>query len=233
MKDRLSNLSKTVSGIVDTAWDQLPEFTLASDVEIPVYLIHHGPGAEDYEILCDFEAFMTANQQSFLARPVLRVWAGRADFERYLFARQLREAFSSQFEQLRALRRREQDRRSWSLPSVGDVLLWGLSLTGSVIGGLLLWIATETGRAALSRIAGIVRGSIVGKALRGRSAEQQLEDLIEEKKSAIDEGLARLEISLHRELYVRAWRDQRPGPMTGMDRDAWPLPDFVRERMVD
>ncbi|MEM1299038.1 MAG: hypothetical protein AAGH68_07125 [Pseudomonadota bacterium] len=218
-------------GALDTAWDQLPEFTLTSDVEIPIYLIHHGPGAEDYEILCDFEAFMKANQKSFLARPVLRVWAGRKDFERYLFARHLRVAFSDQFETLRNVHRQEMERSSWSLPSVGDVLLWGLTLTSSAVGGLLLWIATETGRSALSRIGGIIRSSMVGRALRGKSAEEQLEDLIEEKKQVVDEGLARLEVTLHRDLYDYAWRGQPPGPMTGMDRGAWPLPDFVRERM--
>lgn len=231
MKDRLTSLGNSVRDALGAAWDQLPEFTLASDVEIPAYLIHHGPDPEDYEILCDFEAFMRANQKSFLARPVLSIWAGRRDFERHLFARHMRLAFSDQFERLREVHRLERERSSWALPSVGDVLLWGLSLTGGVLAGLLLWIATETGRTALSRIGSIIRSSAVGKILRSKSAEEQLEELIEEKKSVIDDALARIEITLHRDLYAHAWRGQRPGPMTGMDRDAWPLPDFVQERL--
>ena len=233
MKDRLTSLGRSLSDLADAAWEQVPEVSLTSEVEIPIYLIHQGPGAEDYEILCDFAAFMAANQKSFLARPVLKVWAGRQDFERHLFARELRQAFSDQFEKLRAAERAERERTSWSLPSVGDGVLWGLSLTGNIVGGILLWIATETGRTALGRIREVVGGSIVGKALNGESAEDRLEELIDEKKEVVDAALSRLDITLHRDLWARAWRGQAPGPMTGMDRDAWPLPDFVQERMQD
>ena len=231
MKDRLKSLGDSVRGALDTAWDQLPEFNLTTDVEIPVYVIHHGPDAEDYEILCDFVGFMTANQKGFLARPVLRVWAGRQDFQKYLFARRLREDFTAQFEVLRLALRAERESSGWGFPTVGEVFLFGAQLTGQIVAALLLWIATETGRAAIGQITQILRNSTLGKLVRGKSTEEQLEDLIDEKKAVIDEGLARLEITLHRDLYLHAWRGQSPGPMTGMDRDAWPLPGFVSERL--
>ncbi|MEM7742768.1 MAG: hypothetical protein AAF409_03570 [Pseudomonadota bacterium] len=233
MRKTLDRFRKSLEGAVEAAWDQLPEFTLSSDVEVPIFVIHHGPTAEDYEIVCDFQQFMTVNQSGFLSRPSLRIWAGRDDFARHTFARHLREAFSAQFEALRDEHRAERERRRWALPGVGDVILWGLSLTGGVLGSLLLLVATETGRTALDRIGAIVRGTGIGRLTRSSSPEQELEALIEEKKGVIDAGLARLDVALHRELYTYAWRDQRPGPMTGMKRDAWPLPDFVRDRMHD
>lgn len=231
MKDRLKSLGDSVRGAIDTAWDQLPEFNLTSEVEIPVYVIHYGSDAEDYEILCDFDGFMAANQKGFLARPYLRVWAGRQDFQRYLFARRLREGFTAQFEALRTSLRQEREKNGWGIPSIGDVFLFGAMLTGQLVASLLLWIATETGRAALGKISDVLRNSAIGNLVRGRSAEEELEDLIEEKKSVIDESLARLEITLHRDLYAHAWRGQPPGPMTGMDRNAWPLPAFVNDHL--
>ncbi|MEM7060472.1 MAG: hypothetical protein AAF557_23075 [Pseudomonadota bacterium] len=217
--------------LANSAWDSLPEFTLTSDVEVPVYVIHHEPEAEDYEILCDFEGFMTANQKSFLARPVLRVWAGRQDFERHIFARRLREDFTAQFEILRMALRAERDEKNWKLPGIGDVLLWGLSLGSEVVGSIILWLAMEPGQKAIGRITSIFRRSAFDRSVQDGSAEQQLETLIKEKKGVIDEALARIEIALHRALYAYAWRGQRPGPMTGIDREAWPLPSFVTDQM--
>ena len=233
MRNTISEIGKVLGDAVETARDQLPEISLVSDVEVPIYVIHHGPGAEDYELLCDFEQFMKASQSGLLNRPLLRVWAGRQDFERYLFARHLREAFSQQFETVRQMHQAEKEaqEKAWSLPSAGDVLLWGLNIAGGLVGSLLLYIATETGRTAIERISKIIKRSVIGRALGSSSAEAELEELIEEKKAVIDSALSRIEIVLHCELYAYAWRGQPPGPMTGMDREAWPLPSFVRERM--
>lgn len=233
MRNRISEIGKALGDAVETARNQLPEVSLVSDVEVPIYILHHGTGSEDYELICDFEKFMSASQSGFLHRPVLKLWAGRSDFERYIFARHLREAFSQQFEAVRRIQQEERDaeRKQWSLPTAGDVLLWGLNLAGGLVGSLLLYLATETGRTAIERISKIVKNSVVGRALGSGSAEAELEQLIEEKKAVIDAALSRIEIVLHRELYAYAWRGQSPGPMTGMNRQAWPLPDFVRERM--
>ncbi len=235
MKDRLTSLGRSISGMADAAWDQVPDLTLASDVEVPIYLIHHGRSAEDYEIFCDFERFMTETQNGVFARPVLRVWAGRQDFERHVFARRLREDFSSQFQAARdRLRAKKEAAQSgWlpSLPSLGEVFFWGIAATGSLLGSIVLYIATATGRAALDEVSRILKSSLIGRTLAGRTAEEQLEDLIAEKQTVIDAALARTEITLHRDLHAQAWRGQAPGPMTGMDRDAWPLPDFIRGRL--
>ncbi|MEM0987891.1 MAG: hypothetical protein AAGK00_03370 [Pseudomonadota bacterium] len=231
MKDRLTSLGSSIRGVLDSAWYQVPEFTLTSDVEIPIYLIHHGQGPEDYEIICDFADFMKANQKGFLSRPNLKVWAGRADFERSPFVRRLRHDFSQQFHGLRLALRAEREHKGWGLPSLGDILLWGLNASSEVIGAVLLWMATAWGRDLIKRISRIFQRSDFNRAVKSATAEQELEALIDEKKEVIDEGLARLEITLHRDLWSYAWRGQRPGPITGMDRQAWPLPDFVRERL--
>lgn len=233
MRRRISEIGKVFGDAVDTARNQLPELSFVSDIDVPVFVIHHGPAAEDYELICDFEQFMKASQSGLLNRPVLKLWSGRSDFERYLFARNLREAFSDQFEAVRQQHQaeREAEKTQWSLPSMGDVLFWGFNLASGLVGSLLLYLATETGRTALERISKILRSSIVGRTLGSTSPEAELEELIEEKKAVIDAALSRIEIVLHRDLYVHAWRGQPPGPMTGMDREAWPLPAFVRERM--
>ena len=230
----LPNLGNLAAHLANTARDAIPDFTLTSEVPIPIYFVHHGPDPEDYTLLCDFEQFMRENQSGFLARPVLSIWAGRADFERQAFARTLRHAFAAQFDAVRAAMRAEMEsqRTSWTLPSVGDIVLWGFAATGSLIGQLVLYIATETGRSALRQIGRIVRTSTLGRAVQGKSAEAELEALIEAKKTTIDAALARIAIRLHPDLYAHAWRGQRPGPMTGIDRDAWPLPDFVQDRLI-
>ena len=162
----------------------------------------------------------------------VKIWAGRQDFEKYIFARRLREDFSQQFEVLRMALRAEREESSLSSWDLFDLFMFGAELTGKVVAALLLWIATETGRSAIKRISHILSSSFVGSVFQGKNAEEQLEEVIAEKKQVIDEGLARMTIVLHRELYAYAWRNQEMGPMTGMDRQAWPLPDFVREKLV-
>ena len=232
MRNLLSSVGDTLKGALNTAWDQIPDVSLISDIEVPVYVLHHGPGAEDYELLCDFETFMKESQSGLLKRPALRIWAGRSDFERHLFACHLREAFSNQFDMVRNAHRAEAEarRKSWlQFPSLSELILMGLTGAAGLAGSLLLYLATSMGGKALEDIFARLKSAVGASS----DPEQELEKLIAEKKSTIDEGLARIEISLHRDLYAYAWRGQRPGPMTGIDRDAWPLPGFVRERMDD
>ncbi|MEM9141156.1 MAG: hypothetical protein AAGB15_15115, partial [Pseudomonadota bacterium] len=150
---------------------------------------------------------------------------------RHLFARQLRLAFSTQFDAIRALHQAEAEakRTRWiGLPSLSDLILWGLTGAAGLAGSILLYLATTVAGDALKDVVNRLR-----KALgTSGNPEQALEELIETKKDVIDQALIRLDITLHRDLYLHAWRGQRPGPMTGMKRDAWPLPDFVQERMV-
>lgn len=235
MRDRLTGWRKAVADGIEAAWDQVPELTLASDVEVPIYVIHDGQGAEDYALLCDFEAFLRESKSGLFHRPVLSVWAGRDDFERVVFARHLREAFTHQFDLVRDAHRAEAEaaQRRWSLrlPGLGEILLWGWGATGGLIGVLLLYVATAATGDALREIGQVLRNSILGRAVRGKDPDEALEEMIAEKRGVIDAALARQSVTLHPELYAHAWRGQRPGPMTGMDREAWPLPAFVRDRM--
>ncbi|MEM9062529.1 MAG: hypothetical protein AAGD13_18865 [Pseudomonadota bacterium] len=237
MRDRLSEIGKVLGGAIDAARDHVPDVRITSDVEVPVYVIHHGSKAEDYELLCDFKKFMAESQSGLLHRPVVKILAGRQDFERHIFARHLREAFSGQFDAVRAIHRAELEAadKRWSLgiPTIGEIVLWGLTSAGGLVGSLLLYLATETSRTAIDRIGAVLRQSMLGRAVAGKSADAALEDLIEEKKSVIDAALARIDVELHPDLYRFAWRGQRPGPMTGINRNAWPLPDFVAKRMKD
>jgi len=38
-------------------------------------------------------------------------------------------------------------------------------------------------------------------------------------------------VTIHPELYEHAWRDGYRGRISGLDRDAWPLPAFVRTHL--
>ncbi|MEM7190398.1 MAG: hypothetical protein AAF439_12365 [Pseudomonadota bacterium] len=233
-RDPLTSIGETLMGTLDAARERLPDFSLMEDVEVPVYVIHTGPSPEDYELLCDFEKFMTESQSGLLKRPVLRIWAGRSDFERYMFARHLREAFSAQFDRARvALRAAQESDRGWSFPSVGQLMFWMVTEAGALAGTLLLYLAIAVGGTAVGDFLRRMTAIFKSRKDDPEAAQNDLEALIEEKKSVIDAALSRIEISLHRDLYLHAWRGQRPGPVTGMDREAWPLPDFVRERMND
>ncbi|MEL6477028.1 MAG: hypothetical protein AAFR17_06850 [Pseudomonadota bacterium] len=232
-------LAREVTGGVAQQLPRLPDIEITRPVEIPVYLLHHGSDPETYEILCDFQAFMAASQTGAFRRPVLRIWAGRQDFARAAFARQLRVAFSAQFEAVRAAHRAEQVRgegRGWlSIPrlSFWDLLGGGVALGGSLIGGVLLYLAASATRATVQEVMSLLRDGLLGRMVRGAPPEERLEDLIAEKKSVIDAALADSVITLHPDLWRHAWRGRPPGPMTGMDRAAWPLPDFVQERLSD
>ena len=96
---------------------------------------------------------------------------------------------------VREAHRAERDaaRRRWSfeLPGLGDMLLWGLTATGGLVGSILLYLATVTGRAAMVEIAGMMRNSLLGRAVRGKDPEVALEETIAAKRSVIDRGPCR------------------------------------------
>lgn len=235
MRDLIAKARTTLSSAPSRLLEILPAAgDLKSRVAIDIYLVHQSRGAEDYEILCDFERFATENQTGLFSRPYLRVWAGRQDFERHIFARRLREAFAEQFEAVRAARaeaERASRRGFFALPSLWEIGTTVAGLGASMVSTIVLYLAVKAGGGALEDIRGWLRDSTVGRAFRGKSAGAQLEAEIDKKKAVIDQGLRDIEIMLHRDLYLHAWREGPAGPMTGMNREAWPLPDFVRDRM--
>ncbi|HCQ64856.1 MAG TPA: hypothetical protein DIU07_06670 [Rhodobacteraceae bacterium] len=62
-------------------------------------------------------------------------------------------------------------------------------------------------------------------------AEAKLAEEFEQTKSKVEAALSRIDVTIHPELYDHAWRDGRMGRISGMDRDAWPLPAYVRTHL--
>lgn len=194
-------------------------------VEVPVYVIHQGPGAEEYVFLFDFEEFVERSREGLFVRPRLVVWAGRRDFGQLAFSRQFRAAFAAQFDAARVQMDGEtarKDGQGW-FGWLRD--LWGKGL-GGFASELMLLVALSAGRKALAQ---------VGRAhlLAGKSEARQLEDVIADTQAKVDAALEAMEVRLHPELYAHAWRGQRAGPEDGLERDAWPLPERVRAVLGD
>ncbi|MEO1471218.1 MAG: hypothetical protein AAFV86_19410 [Pseudomonadota bacterium] len=238
MRDWLTSVGDGIGRLRRGLRRALPDVSLTRPAPVTVYLVHDGPGAEDYAILIDFHAFMAESQRGLFVRPVLSVWAGRRDFERHVFARRLRESFAAEFDRLYGVlaeeivaERRAKAERGWfglGTPALGAGL--GVALGAGWLATLVLWLALSTGRAAWGEA-----GRIVRAALRLRSGEvrraAELEARLAEKRAVVDAALREIGIRLHRELWEHAWAGQAPGPLTGIDRDAWPLPAEVRAHM--
>ena len=219
----MEHLGDGVRGLTD-ALPELPKLTRT--VEIPVYVVHRSRDADDYILLLDFEAFGRDARTGVFTRPVLKVWAGRRDFSRAIFARHLREVFSTEFERMRA--EVDTPKSGWFRFGLGDAL--SLGAVTNLIGTLVLYVAVSTGRAAVSALASYLS---LDRWLKGPDPRARLEADIAEKKRVVDAALAELEVTLHRELYVHAYRGEAPGPLSGMDYDAWPLPPYVRAHLED
>lgn len=201
--------------------------TLGREVELPVYLIHNSPDAEDYFFIFDFEDFVEQSRQGWFVRPKLRLWAGRSDFNRRAFARQFRENFAQEFELARAeLAARKDVKRGWfgGLPGFFRDIA-APSLPG-VISNLVLLVALSAGSKVLDQI-------LPAGWTRQKTDAQKLEDGIQETRDKVDAALREIEITLHMDLYRHAWRGQPPGRLTGVDYDAWPLPAYVQQHLMD
>ncbi|SFJ29254.1 hypothetical protein [Jannaschia pohangensis] len=200
----------------------LPEFGRA--VEIPVYLIHNSADAEDYFFIFDFEQFVERSRAGLFARPRLKVWAGRSDFDRRTFAKAFRRSFAQEFDAARAQLEAEGNGGKgwfgWFRSPEGL-----MSLVGTLTANIFLMVALSAGKAIL----GDVR---LPGWMRRKSTQETLESSIAETQAKVDAALQKVEIVLHMDLYRHAWRGQRGGRLTGVDYDAWPLPGFV-ERHLD
>ena len=219
-----STLTKTL-GSLGAFVPSMPEVSLTRDAEVTLYMVHHSGDAEDYTFLIDFTAFMAESQSGVFSRPVLKIWAGRSDFDRARFARHLREAFSAEFQRLREERRKDTQSKTTEL------VAGALARAGDYIALLLLYAAVESTRTVTRLFLSAAGLGGVAEWMQRGKPDAKIEAAIEEKKRIVDAALARLEIRLHRDLYVHAYRGLPPGPLTGMDYDAWPLPDFVRTHL--
>ncbi|GAA6162785.1 hypothetical protein NBRC116590_04890 [Pelagimonas sp. KU-00592-HH] len=201
--------------------NQLPDLSLPEmtrEVEIAVYLVHNSTDPEDYFFLFDFEEFVEKSKAGLFVRPVIRIFAGRDDFSRTIFAREFREVFSREFDRMRAELAAKKNRFGWLSFGTAFDLLSGF------VSSIVLSIALSAGNKILERIG-------VGALLKGKSDGAKLRDEIEKTKSQVETALQRIEITIHRELYDYAYRDGFMGKISGMDREAWPLPHYVRSHL--
>ncbi|WP_299725117.1 hypothetical protein [uncultured Tateyamaria sp.] len=215
----IGKLSAAVQGI------ELPK--LGKDVEIPVYVVHNSLDAEDYFFIFDFEQFVESSRQGLFARPKLRVWAGRDDFSRTEFARQFRRSFAREFDIARAQLEAQGERKTGWFGFLKNTFgeLKGASL-GSFLSNLVLLAATTTGKAVLAQI-------LPTSWMTSRSDAQKLDAAIDETQTKVDAALGALTITLHAELMEHAFKDGGSGRRSGLERDAWPLPAYVRQHLHD
>ena len=207
--------------------ENLPEFKLpelTKRAEISVFLIHNSRDPEDYFFLFDFEEFVDRSNGGYFVRPVLRIFAGRDDFSRTRFAREFREVFAQEFDRMRAKLANNKGKRGWLTWSFG--LNSALDVIGGLVANLVLAVALSVGRKVLGDIS-------LPRILVGKSDEAKLADEIYRTKDKVENALTEIEITIHPELYYHAYRDGHLGKISGMDREAWPLPSYVRSHLQD
>ena len=214
--------------IKDRLLDQLPSVkmpTLGKTVDIPVYVIHNSPDAEDYFFIFDFEQFVERSRSGMFVRPRLKVWAGRNDFASGAFARQFRESFAREFDAARQA-------MAAGGRSGGGWFSWGMGkdlVTGAVSGfvaNIVLLVALSAGKMVWSALP-------LPGFLRGKSDGEKLEQSISETQGKVDQALAEMEVTLHRELFDHAFQDGSSRSRRDLDYDAWPLPAFVAKHLTD
>lgn len=208
-------------------FDNLPEVRmpdLTKKAEISVYLVHNSRDPEDYFFLFDFEEFVDRSDGGYFVRPVIRIFSGRDDFSRTRFARQFREVFAHEFDRMRAELAAKKGKRGWL--SWGFGLNSAVEIVGGLVGNLVLAAALSIGKKVLGDIS-------LPRILAGKSDEAKLADEIDRTKDKVEKALTEIEITIHPELYYHAYRDGHLGKISGMDRDAWPLPEFVRLHLQD
>ena len=215
------------SSLFSKVADRLPKFempTLGKSVDVPVYLVHNTRDPEDYFFIFDFEEFVEQSRSGIFVRPRLLVWAGRDDFQRRAFARSFRESFSTEFDLARAALSQGGNKAGWfSWGGLRDAVSSG---GASFVANVVLLVGLSAGKMIWSSLP-------LPNIFQEKSDERKLEDSISQTQSKVDEALAAMEVRLHQELWSHAWRGSAPGRMTGMDKNAWPLPEHVRKHLHD
>jgi hypothetical protein len=192
-------------------------------VDVPVYLIHNSIDVEDYYFIFDFEEFVETSRSGSFVRPRIKVWAGRKDFSRSQFAQHFRKSFAREFEVARdALNAQNVKKRGWFGWLDGlDILSTNLT---NFAANIVLLVALNAGKLALSALP-------FPKMLKSTGDKQKLEGEIEKTKGQVDAALEVMTISIHVDLFRHAFRDGGAKGRMDVDRDAWPLPDFVSREL--
>lgn len=195
--------------------------TLGRESEIAVYLVHNSDDPDDYFFLFNFEEFAERSKAGMFVRPVLHVFAGRDDFSRANFAREFRAVFQREFDRMRA-ELGSKSGKGWLSFGANSVL----DLIGGFVANLVLAVALHLGKSVLSA-AGL------SSLLKGKSAEAKLSDEIDRTKARVETALERIDVTVHPELLEHAERVGGYQKRAARDRDAWPLPDYVRAHLTD
>lgn len=208
---------------MNSAWSgwTLPKMT--KDAEIDIYLVHASADPEDYFFLFDFENFVEKSKGGAFVRPKLRVYAGRSDFGRLVFARQFRQVFATEFDSMRsalANKNKKQGWLSWSTP-----FNLATDLISGFVANVVLALALSVGRKLLGDFS-------LPKVFKGKSAESKLQNEIDETKDRVEKALMHIDVVLHPELLKHAETYGRVPSLEGLDPDAWPLPAYVRTHLT-
>ncbi len=195
--------------------------TLGREAEIAVYLVHNSDDPEDYFFLFNFEEFAARSTTGIFVRPVLHVFAGRDDFSRANFGREFRAVFQREFDRMRQALGTKSG-KGWL--SFGANSLF--DLVGGVVANLVLAVALRLGKSVLSA-AGL------SSVFQGKSDEAKLADEIDRTKAKVETALERIDVTVHPELLEHAERVGGVQKRADRDRDAWPLPDYVRAHLSD
>jgi len=215
----MSNIGSRVSGVI-SGWSLQ---SMTRDAEIDVYLVHSSSDPEDYFFLFDFETFVERSKGGIFVRFKLRVFAGRSDFGRLVFARQFRQVFAGEFDEMRSELSAKSGKSGW--------LDWSFpfSVASDLIGG---FVANLVLAIALSVGGKLFGGISVPKFLKRKSATIKLEEEIDQTKSQVENALTVIDVVLHPELLAHARTFGAVSGLQDLDPDAWPLPDYVRTHLM-
>lgn len=210
-------------GVADL-WNVLPERPdLMSRVDLPVYMIHMAPGPDDYYFVFDFEELVARSREGGFVRPRIRLYAGRDDFDRQVFAGYFRQSFTREFDAMRKAQASQQQGGWFDRAQEG---VWQAGSAWGAMSLIVLWLALSAGKAVMPRFR-------LPRLLHRRSKEAQLESEIETLKGQVDAGLAAMQVTLHPELQLHAMARGAPGDPEALDLSGWPLPGFVTQALKD
>ena len=70
---------------------------LSRECSAPAFVLPTGSGADDYQLVFEFDEVIDQLRSGILVRPVIDVWTGRLDLDFTIFPSRLKEAFTTQF----------------------------------------------------------------------------------------------------------------------------------------
>jgi hypothetical protein len=243
-------VASTALGSLSKAKDYLPEMPSLPSLKIGrerafhVHVIHTSGDPESYYFAFDFHEFFEGSKEAgMLTRPVFQVVAGRDDFDRRIFARQMRESFSEGFEEMRradaeAKRRAAADAKkgAWGI-GIFDMIEMGVMsvVTGAFI---LPLIYLMLGLLGLGAVLEFVENLTAKLKAPFAKKEATIEEEIDGARGRVDAALMGLKIEIDLDLWVNAMgpgyaeaHPEEAAKVRAASADGWPLPADVRSRL--